>query len=60
MHLYTGFALTIMFQLKSEHLEKSNGKRWVIVVFVSTNGAVYALERAFTYLDYKYLIGMVK
>ena len=49
-----------MFQLKGEHLEKSDWKRWVIVVLVSTKGALQALEKAFTYLDDKYLIGRVQ
>ena len=49
-----------MFQLKGEHLEKSDWKRWVIVVLVSIKVALQALESAFTYLDDKYLIGRVQ
>ena len=29
-----------MFKLKGEHLEKSDWKRWVIVVLVSTKGSL--------------------
>ena len=53
-------ALTIMLQLKGEHLEKSDCKRWVIVVLVSIEVCLQALESAFTYLDDKYLIGRVQ
>ena len=54
------FALTIMFQLKGEHLERSHRKRRVIVVLVSIKVSPQALESAFTYLGSKYFISRVK
>ena len=60
MYLSLDFALEIVVFFKGWHLDNGDGKVWVIVIVVSTKGALYTLQSAFTYLDDKYLIRRVQ